>query len=68
MGMYSTAEAEEWYEKKDLMNKGLLPDPDDELHELALKMIAERDVQEGESWSNITEEVAKLMVDFHNSL
>ena len=36
-----------WYEKKDLMNKGLLPDPDDELHELALKMIAERD-QEGE--------------------
>ena len=31
-----------WYEKKDLMNKGLLPDPDDELHELALKMIAEK--------------------------
>ena len=56
-----------WYEKKDLMNKGLLPDPDDELHELALKMIAERD-QEGEDWSNDTEEIAKLMVDFHNSL
>lgn len=57
-----------WYEKKDLMNKGLLPDPDDELHELALKMIADKDLQEDEDWRNDTEEIAKIMVDFHKSL
>jgi hypothetical protein len=57
-----------WYEIKDLRNKGLLPEPEDELLTLAVKMVGEKDRQEGEHWSEITEEIAKLMVAFHNSL
>lgn len=61
-----------WYEIKDLRNKGILPELEDdlldELLKLAVKMIGEKDRQEGEHWSESTEEIAKLMVAFHNSL
>lgn len=54
-----------WYEHKDLYNKGHLPDEDDSLKSLALDMIRQKDEEEGESWSNDTEAIAEIMVEFH---
>ncbi len=56
------------YKIKDLRNKGLLPEPEDELQVLALAMVAKKDKETGPAWSETSEEIAKIMVAFHNSL
>jgi hypothetical protein len=57
------------HEWKDLYNKGLIPDTDlecvDNLESLALDMIHQKDAEEGESWSNDSESIAKIMVEFY---
>ena len=56
------------HEWKDLYNKGLIPDEDDNLKSLALDMIRQKDYLDGEAWSNDTEAIAEIMVKFHRRI